>query len=315
MRIVFTALAFCLTATLWAQDTPPPSDADQLLDDPEKTTDVVRIFKQHKLINARTSEVVKKGEMEFEVQHNFNDIGGSFGGPKKFFGLDENTDLKIGFQFGLGHRFTLVTSRVKGATVVRQLFELGFKYQIARQIAKDPKHPLAVTLFANNVTSAVTAASTPGQEHSFTNFGDRNSQVVQLILAKKIGTVSLLASPTFVHRNFVMPGDEKSIFALGGGARIPLTKKFVFLVDYFHTFRSTATRSLYRSVYNRELYDALGVGFEINTPGHTFTLNFCNNKDVLENRFIARTLDGWGMGAFRWSFDLTRAFVLFRPKK
>lgn len=316
MRIVLLALALLSTGCLTAQD--PPSDADKLLDAPAEKPAALKVFQQHKLINARTTEVLRKGDFAFEVQHNFNDIGGSFGGPKKFFGLDENTDVKIGFEWGLGHRFTLVTSRVKGASIVRQLYEIGFKYQLARQIANDPKHPVAATLFANNVISGVTASTNPQDENAFANFGDRNSQVLQLILARKFGKekgISLLVSPTFVNRMFVMPGDQKSMFAIGSGARIPLTKKFVFLFDYFHTFRPSSIRTLYRSVYKRELFDAMGVGFEINTPGHTFTLNFSNNKETLENRFIPRTIDSWGMGAFRWNFDLTRAFTLFRPKK
>jgi hypothetical protein len=59
----------------------------------------------------------------------------------------------------------------------------------------------------------------------------------------------------------------------------------------------------------------LGVGFEILTAGHVFHLNFTNATNVLENRFIPRTLTRWSKGQFRWGFTLARNFILFKEKK
>ena len=90
----------------------------------------VKIFESEKAINANTTEVVGKGKMEFKVTHNFGDIGGEFGGIKNFFGLDNATDVRIGFQIGLTDRLDIILARAKGASQQSKLWELGLKYQL-----------------------------------------------------------------------------------------------------------------------------------------------------------------------------------------
>ena len=58
----------------------------------------------------------------------------------------------------------------------------------------------------------------------------------------------------------------------------------------------------------------MGVGFEILTGGHVFHLNFTNATDLLENRFLSRTISSWGKGQFRWGFSVSRDFNMFRNK-
>src|SRR5215470_19689356 len=60
--------------------------------------DELKIFFGQRLINANTVEVLHKGVMEFRVIHNFEDIAGENGGLKYFYGLDNSTDVRIGFQ-------------------------------------------------------------------------------------------------------------------------------------------------------------------------------------------------------------------------
>ena len=110
-----------------------------------------------------------------------------------------------------------------------------------------------------------------------------------------------------------------SIFALGGAARIPLTRNIAFIVDYFHVFHSQAAKNFYKNPNSAvhpaiKFYDPLGVGFEFLTAGHVFHLNFTNATEILENRFIPRTVTSWGKGQFRWGFTISRAFVLWREK-
>ena len=79
---------------------------------PEKVP--VRIFNAEKAINAKTTELVGKGKMQFNVTHNFGDIGGKFGGIKNFFGLDNAVDVRIGFEIGLGEKLDIILARAKG---------------------------------------------------------------------------------------------------------------------------------------------------------------------------------------------------------
>ena len=279
----------------------------------ESSPDYIWVFSSPRLINANTVEMVPKGILEFKVTHNFGDIAGDLGGIKNFFGLDGATDIRIGFQYGLSKRINLVAARAKGMNLVRQLYELGLKYRFMQQ-ANDAGHPLSMALYANTVVSTITENINPDRENSFDNFSDRLSQMVQLMIARKFGKVSLQVNPTMVHTNYVVPGDEKTLFSLGGALRIPVMGRFSILADYFHTFRSQSSKDIFEAQDIR-FYDVLGVGVEFLTEGHVFHLNFTNATEILENRFIPRTTTSWGKGQYRWGFTVSRDFDLLRKKR
>lgn len=293
---------------------------------------VVKVFYSQKLINANTVEMMHKGAMEFKVIHNFYDIAGKQGGIHNFFGLDNAADVKIVFQVGLTNKLNVVGGRTRGDQYqsVVELWELGFKYKFMEQLENDSHHPISLAAYVNTVASAGKATTTVNKETSFGNFSDRLSQLVQLMIARKFGKMSLQLSPTFLHTNLVVPGDDHSLFALGAAVRVPITKTMFFIADWFHPFRSqrskdslNATAELNRNPTTKEIpydqfgagYDVLGVGLEIVTVGHIFHLNFTNATNILENRFIPRTLTSWGKGQYRWGFTIARNFILFRDKK
>ena len=292
-------------------------DSSIIISTPRKAeATATKVFYSQKIINTKTVEVHPKGIMEFSIDHYFGDLAGDNGGPKHgFFGLDAIKDVRIGFQIGLSDRLNILIARAKGSGFVTNQYELGLKYQVLKQKDNDPSHPLSLTIFANDVLSAMKATDTALHlENSFEDFGSRHSQVVQVLMARKFGKVSLQLNPIYLHTNYVEPNAQKDLFAIGGGIRIPLSKKFVFLADYFHTFRSQESIDFFASK-GIGFHDPFGIGFEIITEGHVFHLNFTNATDILENRFIRGTTSSWADGEFRWAFTLSRNFVLFRDKK
>jgi len=275
-----------------------------------------KVFLAQRLINANTVEVLEKGHLEFKVVHNFGDIGGTFGGLKNAYGLDNSTDIKIAFTYGITKNLNVLVSRSKGAgTSVLQLWELGFKYKFMQQIENDPSHPVSVAAFVNGVISSQTASKDSSREHYFTRSIDRQSQTVQLMVARKFGKIiSVQLNPTYVHTNYVVKDDVPNIFAMGAAIRVPIYKKFVFIADYFHPFRSQTSIDSFK-VKGIDFYDVLGVGLELVTPGHIFHVNFTNTTSILENRFIPRTTSSWGKGQYRWGFTVARNFVIRKKKK
>ena len=216
----------------------------------------------------------------------------------------------------MGKRFDVIAARAKGAGQQQQLWEMGLKYKLLEQLENDPSHPLSVALFANAVIASNKANPFSNQDNSYKDFSDRVSNVLQLIIARKIGKVSLQLNPTLVTRGYTISYDQKTMFALGGAIKVPLVQnRLNLLVDYFHPFRKESVEDSFKVNDNIRFYDPLGVGFEILTSGHVFRLNFVNNTEILENRFIPRTISSWGKGQFRWSFTISRNFVLWRDKK
>ncbi len=306
MRIhfIFLCLAVLSASPLLSQD----DSIRRLSAEP----DYVPVFSSPKHINIHTPELLSKGILEFRVTHNFGDVAGDNGGIKNFFGLDMASDVRIGFQYGLSKRMNLIAARTKGAGMVQQLYETGIKYSILRQ-ANDRRHPFALTFFGNMVASAMKANPVPEQENSFDGFSDRISMTGQLIMARRFGKVSLQVNPTVVHRNYVGIGDDNTLFALGGAIRVPVRGKFSLLVDYSHTFRSSASTKYFKTQDIR-FYDALGVGIEMLTAGHVFHLNFTNATEILENRYVPRTITSWTKGQYRWGFTISRDFDLLWKK-
>jgi hypothetical protein len=181
-------------------------------------------------------------------------------------------------------------------------------------VDNDSKHPISLTVFANNVISTQKSSSLPQAENYFEDLSDRLSQVVQVMIARKFGKVSVQLNPLFLNTSHVVPNDDKSMFALGGAIRVPVSKKIIFIADYFHPFRSESSKEYFKTL-GVSFHDPLGVGLEILTEGHVFHINFTNSTDILENRFIRRTVTSWGDGEFRWAFIISRNFVVFRAKK
>jgi Membrane bound beta barrel domain (DUF5777) len=330
--IVFFTLFAVLHAA--AQDTTMNSLTKGMDEPAASGKKPVKIFNSEKIINANTTEVVPKGKMDFKVTHNFGDIAGHEGGIKKFFGFDNSSDVRIGFDIGLTNRLTLSVAHAKGddfgirrdtlngpgISFANRLYEISLKYQLLRQLENDPSHPIAVSIFAQTVISTI-EASNGAMFSGFKNSSDRWSQVLQIIIAKKIGKVSAQINPTLVHYNYIPTSatrpdfDKATTFALGGAIRIPLSNSFALIVDYFHPFLADAKKTNYYDSLRVKFHDPLGIGFEIITAGHVFHLNFTNVTATLENQFIPYTTSSWGKGRFRWGFNISRTFVLWREKK
>lgn len=274
----------------------------------------VKVFLAQRLINANTVEMMQKGHFEFKVVHNFGDASGRNGGIRSAFGLDGSTDIKIAFLYGITKNLNVIVSRNKGDGQVFTLWELGFKYRFLEQRENDPSHPVSIALFANGVSSSQRSSTDSTRENFYRKTSDRQSQTVQLMIARKFGKLfSLQLNPTYVHTNYVIKNDVPNIFAMGAAIRVPIYKSFVFIADYFHPFRPQSTIDSFK-LKGINFYDVLGVGLELVTPGHVFHVNFTNTTNILENRFIPRTTTSWKKGQYRWGFTVTRDFVLRRNK-
>ncbi|CAN5198610.1 DUF5777 family beta-barrel protein [soil metagenome] len=308
MKKITILLAFIAIAlSLKAQQTDSvkkTSSADSLLNAMNMNTDtkavpVIATFKSTRLILSETSETVKKNNLNFVVIHRFGDIAGAEGGGKTFFGFDNSSDIYIGFEYGLGNNLDIDFGRSKFA----QLIDLGLKYAIIHQTADDAT-PIAVTLLGK-------AGLKPYKnDGSFNTYTDRFAYVAQAIIARKFSsTFSMQLTPTFIRDNATfpfVPGNENQFFALGVAGRLKISKRFGIIVDYAHpfsTFRQNSTGP-------NSFYDPLGVGIEIETGGHVFTINFSNAKAISETNYLSNTQSSWGKGQFRIGFTITRIFDL-----
>jgi len=281
---------------------------------------VTATFKSTRVINSRSVETLHRNDLVFLVMHRFGDIGGDGGGAETFWGLDNSTDILIGFEYGLTDLWSIGIGRAKGATngvntSQRQLLYLESKYRLLTQ-RYDESVPVSLAFFGNSVVSAMKRSDFLTSDASFGKFSNRLSFVGQLIIARKFSPgLSMELIPTYVHRNYVTAHDQSDLFALGLAARAKFSKRMALIVDYFYTFRSSASKNYFEDELDFKFYNPLSLGVEIETGGHVFNLSFTNATAILENQFIPSTSSSWGQGEFRWGFSISRTFSLGKSKR
>jgi hypothetical protein len=309
LKSLLYLLIIGLPSLAFAQDS-----LENALQMPVEKSNVKATFKATKLINIQTNETIYKNEMDFRVDHRFGDIAGNAGGIKNFFGLDQSTDIRIGFEYGISDRLSVGLARSKGAGVVTQLYEGNLKYRLVEQTT-DEKIPVSATLFGSTTIAAVKASTDPTAANAFSGFQDRLTYVVQAVIARKFNSnFSMLVMPSYIHRNFTVFGDQNDMLAVSVGGRIKITKRMAFVADYTIPFRDKDKKTYLENTSGNQYYNTLGAGLEFETGGHIFHLNFTNATAIQESQFITDTDTSWLKGQYRWGFSIARRFSFDKKK-
>ncbi len=280
---------------------------------------VMATFKGSKIINAQSTETVKANTYDFSITHRFGNMGtASNGGGHTLYGLDGVTDVRFGFDFGITNDLTIGIGRSKQ----RELVDGFVKYRMLTQTL-DNHIPISLAIYAdmgytpqlaNQFYSGMAADSTFKQ-----NDIHRFSYTTQLLIARKFGwRFSMQLIPTYQHRNFILATinsdngkvETNDLMSMGIGFRFKFTKRFAFIADYFYTFSDYRKNNPVNPFYN-----PLAVGFEVETGGHVFHLNFTNASGIVENNFIPYTTDNWLKGGYKFGFNVSRVFNIGGRKK
>ena len=271
------------------------SSMDALLDSvsTDNKADNVVIFKATKLVLSQSTEMTKKKNLNFLIIHRFGDIGGTNGGGKLYYGLDDVADVYIGFEYGISNNFNIDIGR----TTIGGLADLELKYAVLHQ-KSDGSSPIAITLIGEG-------GIRPYGFVTYPTFGDRLSYFGQAIFARKFSSAfSLQIAPSYVRDNLPMPtlpGNEQGFFALSGTGVLKVSNHMGLIVDYAHPFSS------FRQ-HNNNFSDPLGFGIQMETGGHVFTINFSNARAIDEINYLSDTESKYSKGQFRIGFTISRIF-------
>lgn len=259
-------------------------------------------FKSTHIVLSQSSETEKKHDLDLRIRHHFGDIGGKFGSAHTLYGLDVASDLFIGLDYGVTDRFTVGIGRSKQD----ETYNLSAKYKLLEQ-KEGGEMPINLTLFAQ--TAVVGRETFSASE--FPKYGDRFSWFFQGIISRKISSrLSLQVMPAYSRRTAVSDSrDNQNLVSIGFAGRMKITKRLSFIADY------TLVNGLSRPTdLSQAYYNPLGLGLEIETGGHVFSLNFMNSEYILENNFIPNTKKSWTKGGARFGFTISRNFSLFKSK-
>jgi hypothetical protein len=303
---LFQILLLFSVISVFAQD----DDLLKLVEDTtlkKKSEKVYASFKTTKLVNAQTIETVAKNELDFRITHRFGNLA-TGGSAHTMWGFDEAQDIRYSFDYGLTNTLTLGFARSKD----RELLEAYGKWRLLTQTT-DNKVPVSVAMYSS-------MGITPMREESFyrgvdpaieRKFIHRISYFSQLVIARKISNwLSLELLPAYHHRNFVRAEknaendaeETNGLFSCGVGGRLKITRSIALIADYYYVF------SKFRESNPLGYYNPLAVGIEVETGGHVFHINVCNNRAISENGLISQTMDTWTKGQYKLGFNISRVF-------
>lgn len=269
----------------------------------QDVTDTNRVedtFYSTRIINGHSTETLRKGVMEFRVEHRFGDIAGDAGGVQTMFGFDNSSDIRIALEYGVTRDLMVGFGRSKGTGVPYKSLLDGFvKYKILAQ--KKMGSPVTLSALTTTSFSYMKASSDISQVNAFPKWQHRLAYTAQLNIARKFNDrISLALIPTMVHRNYVATDDLNTLFSIGGAARFGINSKMAILLEYYQVLQGEDVRGTNTN--------SLGIAFEWITFGHNFTLNLTNSKGFGETQFIPYTFEKWSKGQFRLGFCIGRKF-------
>jgi hypothetical protein len=263
-------------------------------------------FKSSRIVNGHSPEVIKKNSLLMKIDHRFGDIAGGSGGLQNLFGLDNSSDIRIGFDYGITDNLNIGIGRSKGTgNPYRSLVDGFVKYQFFNQFSS--KIPITVTGVLTSAYTYMIASSDISKVSHFPKWQHRLSYSSQLLISRKFGNRwSVNLAPTLVHRNYVSSNDVNTLFALGSAIRFKVNDGFALIGEYYHSFSNKNFRSDYAN--------SLSFAMEFNTYGHIFTVLFANSQGLGESQFIPYTFDKWLKGQFRLGFCIERNFNFNKNK-
>lgn len=296
----FTLVSIIFPNVLFGQLDEDSVKIEEYYQEESDTNTVEDTFYSTRVINGHSVETLRKGVLEFRIEHRFGDLGGDDGGAQSFYGFDNAADIRFAFEYGITNDLMIGFGRSKGTGAPYKSLLDGFiKYRIFHQEKKG--FPFSLSAEATMNCTYMKKSDDLTQFNNFPNFEDRFAYSTQLNFARKFGNrLSLALMPTIVHRNLVYSDDVNTLFALGGAMRFSINTKMAILVEYYHCLSDDDLR--------QTIKNSLGIAFEWITFGHNFTINLTNSKGFGDVQFITCTNEDWLKGQFRLGFCIGRKF-------
>ena len=257
---------------------------------------VVQTFNATRIINGQSVETKGKGGLEFIFSHRFGRINS---GSYNFWGLDD-AFVRLGLEYGVTDRLGVGIGRVS----TDKTFDGFVRYKALRQ--RTGVSPVPITL---TIVGAVYYQTSPqARFNPQVDTNDRTAYSLEILVGKKIAQgFSLQVSPVWVHRNTVNQALENNDdLAVGIGGRYKLTRSLSVTGEYF--YRANAHSG-------SPNFDAMGVGFDIETGGHVFQLVFTNSLGLTTRPVVTATQGDFFDGDIHFGFNITRNFQLAHGKK
>lgn len=281
MKRILIILLFC-NITIFAQD-----DLLQLLDD-DANYKISSTFKDVKIVNGQSVELVNQGDLLFLIQHRFGPLNS---GGYNLYGLD-NSQVRFALDYGVNDWASVGLGRSSFLKTI----DANSKIKLVSQSKGEKAFPVSIVWYSSVFFKQATSEDMKLESFELT---DLMSYAHQLLIAQKINSnLSVQLSPTVVHKNVVIVGEDHDLLSVGLGARHKLSSRISFNAEYFLQLNESNT------------INPLSVGLDIETGGHVFQLHLSNSAAMFERALIHETNGNWLKGDIYFGFNISRVFTL-----
>lgn len=261
----------------------------------------IATFKSTRLINMHTIESLGPRTLDFRISHRFGPINS---GSYNAFGLDGPANIRLGLEYSPNGRFMFGIGRSSFERTVD-----GFlKYRLLRQASNGL--PFSATLLAAAYYTATKDLNKFANGFDkYANASSRYSYCYEIMFARKFSpNFSAQIAPWFVHYNLVEQiTDKNDAYGVSGLFRMKFTKRAAITAEYGYRINK------YTAVTNTSKdtnYDSFSIGYELETGGHVFQIQFTNSFGIIENQFFTHTQSKWNNAGIRLGFNISRVFSL-----
>ena len=291
--LVLVGFAKISSAQNWLDPLDTPSDSK---------TFTSATFKSTRLINVHTIETLGKRTLDFRISHRFANINsGTYGA----WGIDGPVNIRLDLEYSYDGRLMVGIGRTSGGFSsdgsMKKLLDGFLKYRLLRQ-TDDNKMPLSVTLFTGGYYTAEKATLDDGSD-KYEFLSSRLSFAHQVLIGKKFSSkFSMEVNGWFVHYNLVDKfTDKNDVYGVSGLARYKFSKRSAVTFEYSYRINEYTAE---------KFYDSMGIGYELETGGHVFSVNLTNSFGLAETQFLPRTATKWDDAGIRLGFNVSRVFRL-----
>jgi hypothetical protein len=265
-------------------------------------------WKDVKLINIQTTKILDPGVMQFVILHRFGNVGGEgTGGFHTLAGFDVASDIEFAFNFGITKNFMIGISRSKQ----QELIDLDAKYKL---ISQSSAMPISLALYGDaGITPELNSTFYAGADSTTPrSLMDKLSYFGELIIDRRFNDhISLEVLGGAQHRNYILQSENLSNGAMdmntipfvAAGGRIMFNKHSSLVFDYYYIMSQYRMNNAANT-----FYPPISVGYEVETGGHVFEINFSNASFLDENNIIPYTQGNWLKGGFKLGFSISRVF-------
>ncbi len=245
----------------------------------EKTGEVL-LFHSTQVVNLPTTEVLNKGEFQFEISHRFLP---PLDADKAFLGLDGPAYMRL----ALGYVPLKNLAVTLGRSNNQDNYDLRIKYKFLQLAGTTLPLTAAVRLGGAWNTEVIDRDANDSK-----NFQYYGQLVVNTLLYKKLG---LGVVPSYLYNSHIYCEKSQYSFTLGSYLQFYLSPMLSLLVETNNTISGW-----------RNQYDSYAFGIELETGGHFFKIFLTNAAALNPSQFLAGAdlKNQWRLG-----FNITRVLA------